>query len=268
MENLIVKPVNVLGNSIMAAKDEKGNIFAGVSYFCNALGMTKGQKDKQVQKVQKDEVLKQGCFRLEAGVFDPSNEAIALRIDFVPLWLAKIQITDKTKQDNPGLAKKLLDYQLQAKDILAAAFLPKQESTGDIQGQIRLLAQGTTELYEKVGAVEKSVDSVKNELETLKNDLPILPIEAEKITNAVKAKGVHIMGGKASNAYHNRSIVQAVYCDIYGQIYRNFEIKSYKALKRCQTDKAIEIINDYKAPVMLQDRIDNENAQQKFQGME
>ncbi len=44
----------------MAAKDRDGNIWAGVSYFCNALGMSKGQRDKQVQKVQKDEVLKQG----------------------------------------------------------------------------------------------------------------------------------------------------------------------------------------------------------------
>lgn len=112
MDNLIVKPVDVLGSSIMAAQDEKGRIFAGVNYFCNALGMTKGQRDKQVQKVQKDEVLKQGCFRLEAGVFDPSNEAITLRIDFIPLWLAKIVITDKTKQENPDLADKLLDLSL------------------------------------------------------------------------------------------------------------------------------------------------------------
>lgn len=126
MNNLIVKPVDVLGSSIMAAQDEKGRIFAGVNYFCNALGMTKGQRDKQVQKVQKDEVLKQGCFRLEAGVFDPSNEAITLRIDFIPLWLAKIVITDKTKHENTELADKLLEYQLKARDILAA-FLQKQE---------------------------------------------------------------------------------------------------------------------------------------------
>ena len=48
-----------------------------------------------------------------------------MRIDFIPLWLAKIVITDKTKQDNPDLAEKLLQYQLKAKDILADAFLPK-----------------------------------------------------------------------------------------------------------------------------------------------
>lgn len=128
MEGLTVKGVDLMGDTIMAAQDKNGNIWAGVNYFCNALGMSKGQRDKQVQKVQKDEVLKQGCFRLEAGVFDPANEAITLRIDFIPLWLAKIVITDKTKQDNPELAEKLLNYQLKAKDILADAFLPKAQT--------------------------------------------------------------------------------------------------------------------------------------------
>ena len=126
-----------------------------------------------------------------------------------------------------------------------------------IPEQIQLLAQGNVEL-------NKKVDGIQTELETLKNDLPILPIEAEKITNAVKTKGVHTMGGKTSNAYKNRSIVNAVYRDIYGQIYRNFGVSSYKALKRNQTNKAIEVVGEYKPPVILQDRIDNENAQQRL----
>ncbi|MCI8795268.1 MAG: hypothetical protein HFG89_00210 [Dorea sp.] len=257
MDNLIVKPVDVLGSSIMAAQDEKGRIFAGVNYFCNALGMTKGQRDKQVQKVQKDEVLKQGCFRLEAGVFDPSNEAITLRIDFIPLWLAKIVITDKTKQENPDLADKLLDYQLKAKDILAKAFLPKQDPPTSVAGQIQLLAQGNVEL-------NKRVDDIQADLQSLKMDLPILPIEADRITNAVKAKGVSVMGGKESNAYRNRSIVNKVYRDIYRQIYRNFEVSTYKALKRNQCDMVIEIVGKYELPVVLKDQIEQCNAQQKL----
>ena len=257
MDNLIVKPVDVLGSSIMAAQDEKGRIFAGVNYFCNALGMSKGQRDKQVQKVQKDEVLKQGCFRLEAGVFDPSNEAITLRIDFIPLWLAKIVITDKTKQENPDLADKLLDYQLKAKDILAEAFLPKQEPLTSVAGQIQLLAQGNVEL-------NKRVDDIQADLESLKMDLPILPIEADRITNAVKAKGVSVMGGKDSNAYRNRSIVNKVYRDIYRQIYRNFEVSSYKALKRNQCDMVIEIVRKYELPIVLKDQIEQANAQQNL----
>lgn len=134
MNDLVVKSVDLFGDSVMAAKDKEGNIWAGVSWFCNALGMTKGQKDKQVQNVQTDEILQRGAAKLEAGVFDPNNETVALRIDFVPIWLTKININGKTKKENPELADKLLQYQLKAKDILAAAFLPQYaQQPGDMQ---------------------------------------------------------------------------------------------------------------------------------------
>lgn len=126
-----------------------------------------------------------------------------------------------------------------------------------IPEQIQIIAQGYGELHEEV-------KTIKEEVQDLKDNMPILPIEAEKITNSAKAKGVHIMGGKSSNAYANRSIVNAVYRDIYGQVYRNFGVKSYKAIKRNQTDKAIAVIEAYVPPIILQDRIDNENAQQRL----
>lgn len=127
MEELTVKNVDVFGDSIMAVKDKDGNIWAGVSYFCRALGMDKKQKDNQVERVQQDDVLKRGAGKFPAGVFDPENEAVALRIDFVPIWLTKIRITPKMKNEHPELAEKLLNYQIKAKDILAAAFLPQHE---------------------------------------------------------------------------------------------------------------------------------------------
>lgn len=146
MNNLIVKNVDVMGDSIKAAKDADGNIWAGVSYFCKALGMNNVQKDTQVDKVKTDKTLNKGYRKFPVGVFDQSNETIAIRLDFIPLWLAKISITKRMEQDHPELADKLLEYQLKAKDILAAAFLPQQSAKPlSVQEQIRLVAQGTEE---------------------------------------------------------------------------------------------------------------------------
>ncbi|KAI4446181.1 hypothetical protein C823_000699 [Eubacterium plexicaudatum ASF492] len=61
MDDLMIKNVDIFGDSIMAAKDKDGNIWAGVSYFCRALGMDKKQKDNQVERVQQDDVLKRGA---------------------------------------------------------------------------------------------------------------------------------------------------------------------------------------------------------------
>ncbi len=125
MNDLVVKSVDLFGDSVMAAKDKDGNIWAGVSYFCKALGMSNKQRDNQVTKVQSDKTLKKGTLKFQEGVFDQNNEAVGIRIDFIPLWLAKIPITERMEKDHPELADKLLQYQLKAKDILAAAFLPQ-----------------------------------------------------------------------------------------------------------------------------------------------
>lgn len=255
MNDLIVKPVDVLGDAIMATQDADGHIWAGVSYFCRALGMNKGQKDRQTTNVQKDETLKRGCRKFAAGVFDPTNEAVGMRIDFIPLWLAKINITKTMLKDHPELADKLLEYQLKAKDILAEAFMPKQDMPQTTDGKIALLAQGHTEL-------KAEVDSIREDLEALKMDLPILPIEADKITEAVKKKGVAVLGGKRSNAYNNRGLRQKLYNNLYANLKYNFGVKSYKSIKRSQCDKAIEIIQKYEPPFFLAQQIENVNAQQ------
>ena len=263
MNSLIVKNVDVFGDSIRAVMDKDGVIWAGVSYFCNALGMTKGQKDRQVQNVQKDIILKRGASNFEAGVFDASNETIALRIDHVPLWLTRIQITPSMKKEHPELADKLLNYQLKAKDILAAAFLPKQQTENlpmTTQEQIKLLAQGNVELNQRVDKVTEDVQSVREEIETLKNELPILPLEADNIVNAVKKKGVEVLGGKASGAYNNRNVRQKLYNDLYGNLKHNFNVRTYKAIQRKDAQKAVMIVNQYTPPLFLQEQIEGMNG--------
>ena len=127
MDDLVVKNVDMFGDTIMAAMDNGGTIWVGVNYFCQGLEMNKKQRDWQIEKIREDKTLSRGSRLLPAGIFDASHEMYALRLDFVPLWLAKITITKKMEQDHPDLADKLLQYQLKAKDILADAFLPKRQ---------------------------------------------------------------------------------------------------------------------------------------------
>ena len=124
-----------------------------------------------------------------------------------------------------------------------------------IPEQIQLLAQGTVELNQRVDTLDKK-------LERLEYDLPVLPIEADRITEAVKKKGTSVLGGKLSNAYKSRSISQKVYSNIHSNLRYQFQVKSYKSIKRNQVDKAVDIIGRYEPPVFLQNEIDSENAQE------
>lgn len=125
INELSVKTVDFMGDGLLAAQDKDGVIWTGVNSFCQGIGLSKSQRDTQVQNIQSDEVLKMGCLKFQAGVFDLNNETLALQLDYVPLWLAKISITPNMKENNPELVEKLIKYQLKAKDVLAQAFLPQ-----------------------------------------------------------------------------------------------------------------------------------------------
>lgn len=74
-----------------------------------------------------------------------------------------------------------------------------------------------------------------------------------------------IMGGKSSQAYKDNSLRGKIYSDIQREVKRQFGLqRSYKALKSRQKDAAIEIIEKYIAPMVLQDEIALLNNQFSF----
>lgn len=120
--------------------------------------------------------------------------------------------------------------------------------------QLQLTQQALLEVNEKI-------DDVADELQSFKKDMPLLAIECDRITTAVKKKGVECLGGKDSNAYQDKSLRGRVYSDIHGQLKREFGVSSYKAIKRSQCDYAVEIINNYRLPMALEEEIESLNAQ-------
>lgn len=262
MNDMVVKSVDLMGDTVMAAMDGDGNIWTGINFFCRGLGMSKRQRDFQVEKVKADKALSKGCTLLRAGVLDPANEAYALRLDFIPIWLSKITITKKMEEQNPDLADKLLDYQLKAKDILAEAFLPKQDD--NVQGQIQLLAKGTTELYNRVEGVESEVQTVKKDLEKFKADVPAFNSDTKDIQNALRKKAIEVLGGKESNAYNDNSARGYAFADIQIELRRQFGVKRYDQIKHKDVVVALKIIEEYKPPIHIKDKIEMANAQQNL----
>lgn len=256
MENLIVKNVDVLGDSVMAAKDADGTIWVGVRWMCQGMGMTAGQWKRQITNIQKDLLLKRGGSNLILPTTSGEQEVFCLQNDYLPIWLAKISITPTIQQEHPELAEKLLNYQLKAKDILANAFIEKKSTgnMGTLQQQIQLIAQGTTELYQKV-------DTLTDRIDKFEQDLPLLPVDADALSQTVKRRVVEVLGGKSSNAYHDKSVSQTAFIDAYRNLKHNFDVSSYKNIKRCQLDIALRIAREYKPPVYLMNKIEDCNSQ-------
>lgn len=114
--------------------------------------------------------------------------------------------------------------------------------------QIQLLAQGNTELSERVDRLE--------------NDMPLYGCEIDEVQKLVKRKVVSILGGKDSEAYADRSIRSQTFKDIYCQLKREFGcVATYKSIKRRYIDNVREFIDGYSAPTALSEQISGANAQ-------
>ena len=131
MNELEVRKVPFMGTELMAARDNNGQIWAGVRWMCSGIGLSKAQSKTQVEKINEDTVLSKGVGNFRLPTNGGMQDSFCLKLDYVPLWLAKIAITPRMERETPELAARLEQYQLKAKDVLAAAFLPqsKQQST-------------------------------------------------------------------------------------------------------------------------------------------
>jgi len=120
-QSLTVKQVNFNGDNLLAVKDNStGKVHVAVYYVCKGLHLTEGQMKNERSRIQDDIVLSKGGRKIILPTNGGAQETLCIDLDFLPLWLAKINaniMSDTEVQD------KLIEYQLKAKDVLAAEFL-------------------------------------------------------------------------------------------------------------------------------------------------
>ena len=147
---------------------------------------------------------------------------------------------------------------------LAMEVIPSIRKTGHygkpmtIPEQIQLLAKGNVELSEKIEQVDKRID-------TLEQDMPLYGCEIDEVKNHVSRKGVSVLGGKQSEAYHDASIRGSVYSDMYRQLKREYgAVSSYKSIKRKYIADVHDFIDCYAPPTVLLEQINDANSQMSF----
>lgn len=147
---------------------------------------------------------------------------------------------------------------------VTAEVLPSIRKTGGYGmpkttgGQIQLLAQGYTEL-------EQKVNDIKDDVSELKENVPLYSCDIDEIQQHVKRRVVNILGGKQSEAYRDNSIRHKTFSDIWTQLKREYGcVSTYKSIKRKYIDDVHEFIDCYVVPKYLDELIQDANAQQSF----
>lgn len=118
--------------------------------------------------------------------------------------------------------------------------------------------------YEALEEQGQKIEEVKEDLKDFKEDIPLFTVECEEISKAVKRVGSRVLGGHGSKAYNNKSIRAKVYSDIHRQLKREFDVNSYKAIKRKYLSEALDIVERYNLTISLNEQISMINSQVEF----
>ena len=96
---------------------------------------------------------------------------------------------------------------------------------------------------------------IETKLNNLEDNMPLFNIDCEELQSKVKKVATKVLGGYKSPAYLDKSIRSKVYSDIQGQLRREFGLKSYKAIRRKELGQAINIVENYRVPLYLENEI-------------
>lgn len=235
----------------------------------NELKIFENAEFGQIRTVQlNNEIYFVGKDIADALGYERADNAIRTHVDDEDKLMHRISASGQSRNmtiiNESGLYALIFGSKLESakrfKHWVTSEVLPAIRKTGSYQKpksaleQLQLAQEAILEVNEKVTAVDE-------DLQSFKQDMPILGIEESRITAAVKRKGVNCLKGKESEAYQDKSLRGKVYADIYGQLKREFGVATYKAIKRNQCDKAIAIIESYELPLILQEAVEDCNAQ-------
>ena len=169
------------------------------------------------------------------------KSVLCLKLDFVPLWLAKISITPTMESDNPELADRLEQYQLRAKDVLAAAFLPSvHKEPKSAMELLRLQSQAMFELDERVNVLE----------DKLENQMTIDSGQQRELQKAVSRR-VLDRAATVIPAWALDEQKPKFFASLYRDLKNRFGVPSYRDIRPADYPSAMAYVENWIEPAEL-----------------
>lgn len=162
---LEVKEITFSDTKLIAIKDNKtGKVFTSIKKFCDDLGLK--DHTKQISKINKDEVLKEGVAILALPSNGGIQDVFCLDIEYIAMWLTSIKPNHCAEEIRPLL----IEFKKKAQKVLAKAFLQDQQEQPkfNIPKNFAEALRLSAELAEKNEALETENKELKPQATLLK----------------------------------------------------------------------------------------------------
>ena len=248
------KTVLLYDDELVAVKGKDGQIYVSVRHLSDALGLN---PTGQIRRIRRQKVLTKGLFK--GDILSPKGRRATnlLRVDLIPLFLSGIS-TNSVRED---LQLKLELFQEEAAKVLWEAFqdgrlstdpkfseLLKNEQNPSVQAY--RMAQAIMQMAQQQIILEGRIDDHEQRLEQLESIVGdtkhhITPSQASQISQAVKVIAMELSKQSGRNEYGG----------VYGELYRQFEITSYKLLPKNRFAEAMNFLTSWYQEITSSDDV-------------
>lgn len=168
-----VEQIKFYDDELLGLKDQEGVIWLGMKKVILNIGLNTNQADAEIKKSQKDLLfIKHNSIQKLHVKFDEQlRDVICIKESDVPMWLAKITLTPKTKSNNPEAVNKLILYQDKCAKVLHDYFMGTEEKREDFYNNV---------LGINIQKLLQQNKEMKSELLSIKNDFSIFKQENEQ----------------------------------------------------------------------------------------
>ncbi|MCA9998314.1 MAG: ORF6C domain-containing protein [Anaerolineales bacterium] len=248
------KQVAFYGDEVLAVRTEDGSVFVPVRPICDLLGV---DWSAQRRRINRDPVLNEEMKSIIVTVSDSyrtiNREVLSLPLDYISGFLFGID----ANRVKPELKERLIRYQRECYKVLAEAFhdgrltadptfssLLERDTPAaqayKMATAIMKMAQQQLMLEAQIQTHTTKLTDHEQRLEEIESTLGdpgrfITPDQAMQISQAIKVIATEIQKRTKQNEYGK----------IYGQLYRQFGITSYKQLPANKFAQAMTWLTDF-----------------------
>lgn len=247
IETVEQKTVLFYDDELIAVRGDDRQVYVSLAHLCDVLGI---DRRSQVRRIRQDVVLGEGYHLGGVETAGGRQQMGLLRVDLVPMWLAKLQ----TSRVSDEIEEKLVRYQKEAAKVLWEAFQEGRLTAAPTLDELLQSDSPAAQAYRMAMAiadlartqllfeaqVESRMEDYEQRLEQLEAriDEPTRTVsssQASQISQAVKAVALQLSKKTGRNEYGG----------VYGELYRRFEITSYKLLPASRFEEAMEFLNEW-----------------------
>lgn len=237
-----VKEIPFNGSTLLGVKDSSGQVWLAVKKACLDIGLTEGQADRQVKNMQNDLIFSNSVVGLNVKFDGQVRKVICISEKFVTLWLAKISLTPTMQKKNPDAVQKLLQYQLEAANVLHKAFYETEEQKSTFHNRMGL--EGRIEIMTvQINNMESILEEQREDLKTVMENMTLSTRQQQKLYHAAKDRINHLLGGAHSREYKLNA--KSYFINLWNGLKELYGCASYKDLNPIYYDKAFDFISEW-----------------------